>query len=161
MNNCWCIEFCWAQHHHSEQNIDSLVTSMIHQFITTIFFTVDEDPEDYFLNRTLNMSAMGVSDIDSDEENEVNDRRSSRKHIVYQTEILELYKQVVSSSFPSLDWRFYKGVLNEWMVLVHCIVQENINITRNIRKFDNRSNHSLTQQPTYDRSLFWLYGILF
>ena len=41
---------------------------------------------------------MGVSDIDSDEENEVNDGRSSRKHIVYQTEILELYKQVVSSS---------------------------------------------------------------
>ena len=71
---------------------------MIHQFITTIFFTVDQDPEDYFLNRTLNMSAMGVSDIDSDEENEVNDGRSSRKHIVYQTEILELYKQVVSSS---------------------------------------------------------------
>ena len=49
------------------------------------------------------MSATGVSDVDSDEENEVNDRRSSRKHIVYQTEILELYKQVVSSSFPSLD----------------------------------------------------------
>ena len=86
---------------------------MIHQFITTIFFTVAQDPEDYFLNRTLNKSAMGVSDCDSDEENEVNDRRSSRKHIVYQTEILELYKQVVSSSFPSLDWRFYKGLLNE------------------------------------------------
>ena len=86
---------------------------MIHQFITTIFFTVDQDPEDYFLNRTLNMSATGVSDVDSDEENEVIDRRSSRKHIVYQTEVLELYKQVVSSSFPSLDWRFYKGLLNE------------------------------------------------
>ena len=59
----------------------------------TVISLLDVDPEDYFLNHTLNMSAMAVS-TDSDMEDEVQMRRDSRKHIVYQTALLELYQQV-------------------------------------------------------------------
>ena len=63
-----------------------------------VYFTLflDQDPEDYFLNRTLNMSGMAVSD-DSDEEEELRTvDRESRKHIIYQSAILELYEQVIT-----------------------------------------------------------------
>ena len=55
---------------------------------------VDIDPEDYFLKHTLNISGMQISS-DSDEE-EVEGRKpsSSRKHLVYQTCLLELFNLV-------------------------------------------------------------------
>lgn len=55
---------------------------------------VDVDPEDYFLNWTLEKSAVVTSDSD-EEDDERAVPSETRKHIVYQSALLELFDQVI------------------------------------------------------------------
>lgn len=100
---CYNISSKFIPVTHTSSRLNSIAVSRI----LCPFNFLELDPEDvYFMNHTLNMSKYSGFAIssDSDVEEEVIQSRESRKHIVYQSEILDLYKQVkyMNMNLPKL-----------------------------------------------------------